>query len=80
MEMLPQTERARVRARDRKLRGPKVVVDNSGLKKVTMQVAERLRPYVELGFRHFDVGFPAPYDAETMERMITEVKPILQAG
>ena len=44
------------------------------------QVAEQLRPYVELGFRHFDIGFPAPYDAETMERMITEVKPILQAG
>lgn len=43
MEMLSETERARVRARDRKLRGPKVVVDNSGLKKVTMQVAERLR-------------------------------------
>ncbi len=44
------------------------------------QVAQQLRPYVELGFRHFDVGFPAPYDAETMERMITEVRPILERG
>ncbi len=43
------------------------------------QVAEQLRPYVEIGFRHFDVGFPAPYDVETMERMITEVKPRLEA-
>ncbi|HEX5396000.1 MAG TPA: TIGR03560 family F420-dependent LLM class oxidoreductase [Candidatus Limnocylindria bacterium] len=42
-------------------------------------VVEQLRPYAEAGFRHFDVGFPAPYDAETMERMITEVKPRLEA-
>jgi alkanesulfonate monooxygenase SsuD/methylene tetrahydromethanopterin reductase-like flavin-dependent oxidoreductase (luciferase family) len=43
------------------------------------QVVEQLAPYVEAGFRHLDVGFPAPYDAETMERMITEVKPRLEA-
>jgi alkanesulfonate monooxygenase SsuD/methylene tetrahydromethanopterin reductase-like flavin-dependent oxidoreductase (luciferase family) len=40
-------------------------------------VVERLRPFGEIGFRHMIVGFPAPHDAETMERLITEVKPRL---
>jgi alkanesulfonate monooxygenase SsuD/methylene tetrahydromethanopterin reductase-like flavin-dependent oxidoreductase (luciferase family) len=38
-----------------------------------------LRPYTEIGFRHFIVGFPSPHDAETMERLIGEVKPRLEA-
>ena len=42
-EMLPAPERARVSARDRKVRGPKVKVDNAGLRKVTMQLADRRR-------------------------------------
>ncbi len=42
------------------------------------QVVADLRPYVEIGFRHFDVGFPAPYDEESMERMVREVKPQLE--
>ena len=44
------------------------------------QVAEMLRPFLGIGFRHFIVGFPAPYDAESMERLITEVKPMLARG
>lgn len=44
------------------------------------QVAERLRPFVELGYRHLVVGYPSPYDEETMERMVTEVKPMLEAS
>ncbi|MGH2427366.1 MAG: LLM class flavin-dependent oxidoreductase [Candidatus Limnocylindria bacterium] len=44
------------------------------------QVAEKMRPFLGIGFRHFIIGFPSPYDAETMERMITEVKPMLEAG
>jgi alkanesulfonate monooxygenase SsuD/methylene tetrahydromethanopterin reductase-like flavin-dependent oxidoreductase (luciferase family) len=44
------------------------------------QVAEMMRPYLGIGFRHFILGFPAPHDAETMERMITQVKPMLEAG
>jgi alkanesulfonate monooxygenase SsuD/methylene tetrahydromethanopterin reductase-like flavin-dependent oxidoreductase (luciferase family) len=40
-------------------------------------VVEHLRPFGEIGFRHLIVGFPAPHDAETMERLITEVKPRL---
>ena len=43
VDLLPEPEKARVRARDRKVRGPKVVVDNAGLRKVQMQVAERRR-------------------------------------
>ena len=39
------------------------------------EVVEQLRPFGEIGFRHLIVGFPAPHDAETMERLITEVKP-----
>jgi alkanesulfonate monooxygenase SsuD/methylene tetrahydromethanopterin reductase-like flavin-dependent oxidoreductase (luciferase family) len=40
-------------------------------------VVEALRPYLEIGFRHFIVGFPSPYDVESMERLISEVKPRL---
>ena len=41
--MLPPRERARVRSRDRKIRGPKVVVDNAGLKKLTLELAQKRR-------------------------------------
>jgi alkanesulfonate monooxygenase SsuD/methylene tetrahydromethanopterin reductase-like flavin-dependent oxidoreductase (luciferase family) len=44
------------------------------------QVAEMMRPYLGIGFRHFICGFPGPHDAETMERMITQVKPMVEAG
>ena len=37
------------------------------------QLAERLAPYVELGFRTVISEQPAPYDAETFERLIGEV-------
>ena len=41
------------------------------------QVAEKMRPFLGIGFRHFIIGFPSPYDAESMERLMTEVKPAL---
>jgi alkanesulfonate monooxygenase SsuD/methylene tetrahydromethanopterin reductase-like flavin-dependent oxidoreductase (luciferase family) len=41
-------------------------------------VAERLAPYVELGYRHLIAGFPSPYDEESMVRLVTDVKPLLQ--
>jgi F420-dependent oxidoreductase-like protein len=41
-------------------------------------VAEKLRPFAEVGYRHLVVEFPAPYDAESMERVVTEVKPLLE--
>ena len=43
VEALPPAERARVKARDRKVRGPKVVVDNIGLKKSALQRAQKTR-------------------------------------
>jgi hypothetical protein len=43
LEALHPAEGARVRARDRKVRGPKVIADNPGLKKLQMQLALRRR-------------------------------------
>jgi alkanesulfonate monooxygenase SsuD/methylene tetrahydromethanopterin reductase-like flavin-dependent oxidoreductase (luciferase family) len=42
------------------------------------EVAERLPPFVELGYHHLIAGFPAPHDEESMTRLATEVKPILE--
>ena len=41
------------------------------------EVVENLGRYPRIGFRHLIAGFPSPYDAESMERLITEVKPRL---
>ncbi len=41
-------------------------------------VAERLAPYLELGYRHLIAGFPSDYDEESMTRLATEVRPILE--
>ena len=43
-------------------------------------VAERLAPYLGIGYRHLVAGFPAPYDEESMTRFATEVRPILERG
>jgi alkanesulfonate monooxygenase SsuD/methylene tetrahydromethanopterin reductase-like flavin-dependent oxidoreductase (luciferase family) len=42
-------------------------------------VAERWAPYLDLGFEHIYVDCPAPFDHETLERLIREVKPMLDA-
>ncbi|MFI5226113.1 MAG: LLM class flavin-dependent oxidoreductase [Candidatus Limnocylindrales bacterium] len=44
------------------------------------QLADRLRPYVELGFRTVISEQPAPYDTESIERFIGEVKPLVERG
>jgi alkanesulfonate monooxygenase SsuD/methylene tetrahydromethanopterin reductase-like flavin-dependent oxidoreductase (luciferase family) len=41
------------------------------------QIAERLRPYVDLGFRTVISEQPAPYDPETFERFVGELKPMI---
>ncbi len=41
------------------------------------QIADRLRPYVDLGFRTVISEQPAPYDVETFERFIGEVLPLV---
>ncbi|MGZ8501226.1 MAG: LLM class flavin-dependent oxidoreductase [Candidatus Limnocylindrales bacterium] len=46
----------------------------------SQEIADRLRPYVELGFRTVISEQPAPYDVETLERFIGEVKPLVDAG
>jgi alkanesulfonate monooxygenase SsuD/methylene tetrahydromethanopterin reductase-like flavin-dependent oxidoreductase (luciferase family) len=44
------------------------------------QLAEKLGPYVELGFRTIISEQPAPYDTETLERLVGEVKPMAARG
>ncbi len=44
------------------------------------QLAERLAPYVELGFRTVISEQPAPYDTESIERFIGQVKPLVEKG
>jgi alkanesulfonate monooxygenase SsuD/methylene tetrahydromethanopterin reductase-like flavin-dependent oxidoreductase (luciferase family) len=44
------------------------------------QLAEKLAPYVELGFHTVISEQPAPYDTETLERLIGEVKPLVEGG
>lgn len=43
LERLPAAEAARVRARDKKTKGPRVIVDNAGLRKTAMALADRRR-------------------------------------
>ncbi len=44
------------------------------------EIADRLRPYVALGFTTVISEQPAPHDIETLERFIGEVKPLIDAG
>lgn len=42
-------------------------------------VMEHLASIVALGYHHLIAGFPAPYDEESMTRLVTEVRPPLEA-
>ncbi|MEP7360597.1 MAG: LLM class flavin-dependent oxidoreductase [Chloroflexota bacterium] len=42
-------------------------------------LVELLTPFVAAGYRHIVFGFPAPYDQETMERLVSDVQPKLAA-
>ena len=42
-------------------------------------VAEKLAPFLEIGYRHLIAGFPSPFDEESMTRFATEVRPLLEA-
>lgn len=44
------------------------------------QLAERLLEYVDAGFDGLIAELPAPYDVETIERLIGEVKPLVDRG
>jgi alkanesulfonate monooxygenase SsuD/methylene tetrahydromethanopterin reductase-like flavin-dependent oxidoreductase (luciferase family) len=41
-------------------------------------VAEKLAPFLGIGYRHLIAGFPADYDEESMTRFATEVRPLLE--
>ena len=41
-------------------------------------VAEKLAPYREIGYHHLLAGVPATYDEESMTRLATEVRPMLE--
>jgi alkanesulfonate monooxygenase SsuD/methylene tetrahydromethanopterin reductase-like flavin-dependent oxidoreductase (luciferase family) len=43
-------------------------------------VAEKLLPFFDIGYRHLVAGFPSPYDEESMTRLATEVRPLLERG
>jgi alkanesulfonate monooxygenase SsuD/methylene tetrahydromethanopterin reductase-like flavin-dependent oxidoreductase (luciferase family) len=57
-----------------------VVDDDTFWNGTPEQLAERLAPYVELGFRTAISEQPAPFDTETLERLIGQVKPLVEAG
>ena len=42
-------------------------------------VAEKIAPFLDIGYRHLIAGFPSPYDEETMTRFATQVRPLLEA-
>ena len=42
-------------------------------------VVDHCKPYLDAGYRHLIFGCPAPYDEETAERLVTEVRPELEA-
>jgi alkanesulfonate monooxygenase SsuD/methylene tetrahydromethanopterin reductase-like flavin-dependent oxidoreductase (luciferase family) len=54
--------------------------DEAGRLGTAAQIAESLVPYVELGFRHIFFDSPAPFDTETLERFVGEVKPMLESA
>jgi alkanesulfonate monooxygenase SsuD/methylene tetrahydromethanopterin reductase-like flavin-dependent oxidoreductase (luciferase family) len=43
-------------------------------------LVEQLLPYLDLGYRHLIFQFLAPFDRETMDRLISEVKPQLESA
>jgi alkanesulfonate monooxygenase SsuD/methylene tetrahydromethanopterin reductase-like flavin-dependent oxidoreductase (luciferase family) len=44
------------------------------------QIAEKMVACREIGFATFLAEIPAPYDAETLERWIGEIKPMVDAA
>jgi alkanesulfonate monooxygenase SsuD/methylene tetrahydromethanopterin reductase-like flavin-dependent oxidoreductase (luciferase family) len=44
------------------------------------QIAEQMLGYRAIGFHDFIVELPAPYDRETMEALVNEVKPMVESA
>lgn len=53
-------------------------LDDPELIGTSKQIADRLAPYVDIGFRHICLDLPAPFDHETLERVAFEVRPLLE--
>jgi len=43
-------------------------------------VAAFIAPFLEIGYRHVIAGFPSPYDEESMTRLATEVRALLETA
>jgi alkanesulfonate monooxygenase SsuD/methylene tetrahydromethanopterin reductase-like flavin-dependent oxidoreductase (luciferase family) len=43
------------------------------------QIADTMSSYIRVGFEHFIVELPAPYDVETMESLIKVVRPMVDS-
>jgi F420-dependent oxidoreductase-like protein len=43
-------------------------------------VAAFIAPYLEIGYRHVIAGFPSPYDEESMTRLATDVRSMVERG
>ena len=56
---------------------PNVEDDSTFWNGTAEQLAEKLAPYIEAGFVTVISEQPAPYDQETLERLIGEVKPLV---
>ena len=41
-------------------------------------VAAHMAPFLGIGYRHLIAGFPSPHDEESMTRLATEVRPMLE--
>ncbi|HEY0444704.1 MAG TPA: hypothetical protein VGC90_10815, partial [Candidatus Limnocylindrales bacterium] len=41
-------------------------------------VAAFIEPYLEIGYRHVIAGFPSLYDEESMTRLATEVRSLIE--
>jgi len=57
---------------------PVVHADLAALAALAAPYQQRSATLVEIGRSHLVGGFPAPYDEESMTRLITDVKPLLQ--
>lgn len=44
------------------------------------EIAEAVAPYLEIGYRQLIADFPAPHDEESMTRLATEVRSLLERG
>lgn len=63
---------------ERNRASPETTIDHTFWTGTVEQIAERMRAYRELGFGGFTVELPAPYDEETLVRLIDEVRPLVE--